>query len=138
MENKSKREIERELLSHSTTPEKHFQEKTKVVTATHTEIRFQVESGFLEKLEELRNLLAHSYPTASIKDLLGHCLNIALEKARPKAPKAKTENPSPLVEVTRFIPAEVKRKVWARDAGQCTYENNGRKCNSKHGLELIT
>ena len=34
-------------------------------------------------------------------------------------------------EVDRYIPANIKRQVWSRDQGRCTYPG----CSSKHFLE---
>ena len=34
-------------------------------------------------------------------------------------------------EVDRYIPAQIKREVWSRDQGRCTYPG----CSSKHFLE---
>lgn len=35
------------------------------------------------------------------------------------------------------IPAALRREVWARDAGQCTWrEEDGRRCESRWQLEL--
>ena len=34
-------------------------------------------------------------------------------------------------EVDRYIPAQIKRQVWSRDKGSCTYPG----CSSKHFLE---
>ncbi len=37
----------------------------------------------------------------------------------------------------RSVPAEVKREVWERDGGQCTYvSDKGRRCERRHQLEL--
>ncbi len=37
----------------------------------------------------------------------------------------------------RYIPAAMKREVWARDNGQCTYQTpDGRRCSSRFALEI--
>ena len=38
---------------------------------------------------------------------------------------------------TRYIPAEVKRSVWQRDRGQCTFVGpEGRRCEARRFLEF--
>lgn len=38
---------------------------------------------------------------------------------------------------SRYIPAKVRRAVWARDGGRCAYVGtDGRRCGSKHQLEF--
>ena len=41
-------------------------------------------------------------------------------------------------QTSRYIPAEVKRRVWARDKGRCSYMNpqSGRKCESRRFLHI--
>jgi len=47
-------------------------------------------------------------------------------------------NPDPLKQVSRHIPTSIKRKVWHRDKGCCTFVSpeTGRKCASRFGLEF--
>ena len=52
--------------------------------------------------------------------------------ARAATPAAKPRASS------RAIPAAVKRQVWRRDGGRCTYvdRETGRRCNSRHLIEI--
>lgn len=145
LENKSAREVKRELVQRCSQPEKLVPEKLRPVSNTHTELKILVEADFLNDLEELKNLLAHRYPNASLKDLLGHAVRETTQRRRPKAPATKTAaaskaktNPVPTSEVvSRHIPANVKRTVWQRDGGRCTYVDpiTKRKCGSSHAIE---
>ncbi|MEZ4815070.1 MAG: HNH endonuclease signature motif containing protein [Bdellovibrionota bacterium] len=113
------------------------------VSQTHTELKILVDEKLLKEIEELRSLMAHRYPHASIKEVLAFAVTKTLERVKPKAPKVLA---APALEVntakaqdkgnSRYIPQEVKRQVWQRDKGQCTYENGGRRCTSKHALEF--
>ncbi len=143
LENKSTREVERELLSCSSHPEKLMPEKLRPVTQTLTELKILVDEKLLKEIEELRGIMAHRNPHASIKEVLAFAVTKALERVRPKAPKGL----APALEVkdpqtknsqsnTRYISQEVKRRVWQRDKGQCTFEGAERRCTSKHGLEF--
>ena len=107
-----------------------------------------MEEQVLKELEELRGLLAHKLPDASMKDILVFAIERTLKELRPKAPKVlkvkENKKPFPAPEAkalgpgSRYISAEVRRSVWARERGRCTFMNptTGRKCGSKHGLEL--
>lgn len=145
LENKSAREVEKVLISKSSEPIKLIPEIVRAVSQTQSEIKFLVESELLKEIEELRNLLAHSHPGASIKEILIYSVKNTLKALRPKdmvAKKAKNLLPTLKPKVTplkisRYIPANVKREVWARDRGECTYKNQetGKKCACKYGLE---
>ena len=158
IENKSTREVERELVARSTDPQIFVAEKLRPVSKTCTELKLLVNEDFLGELEELRAFLAAKYPKASIKELLAYALTQTLKDLRPKAPKVIQEtqriNSSKIVEKkltkaktlaeknsnknSRYIPVQVRREVWQRDRGHCTYVNPLTKkcCSSKHGLEL--
>jgi 5-methylcytosine-specific restriction endonuclease McrA len=41
------------------------------------------------------------------------------------------------VDATRYIPEPVRREVWARDQGRCTFvDRRGIRCEERSGLEL--
>ena len=56
--------------------------------------------------------------------------------ARTK-PAATTSTPKPRAS-GRAIPTAVKRQVWQRDGGRCSYvdRETGRRCNSRHLIEI--
>ncbi len=149
LENKSTREVEKELLSRSAEPLNLIPEKLRQVTATHAEIKILVDDVFLKEMESLKALLSHQIPSASIKDLLSFALKNAVKTLTPKEPKEKAvpkkaatkKDPEKLAPpaqneaVRRHLPAQVKRVVWHRDRGQCTYSHDGKRCTSKHSLE---
>ncbi len=165
LENKSSREVERELVSRCAEPQRLMPEKLRAVSATHTELKLLVEETFLSKLDELRDCLGSKMPFASIKELLDFAVDRALEEVKPKAPKSQTKLKTvetPKIEKnvvmvilgenkddkqstferkktpTRYVPVQVKREVWERDKEQCSFVNPASKqrCTSKHGLEL--
>ncbi len=150
LENKSAREVERNLVSRSTQPEKLIPEKLRPVSSTHTELKFLIEEELLNEIEELKALLSNKLPTASVKDVLAFAVKGMLKTMKPKAPKlpptpAVLEKASELehaksakrkATTTRYIPVEVKRQVWQRDQGQCDFKHNERRCCSKKHLEF--
>ncbi|MDE0221076.1 MAG: HNH endonuclease, partial [Spirochaetaceae bacterium] len=57
--------------------------------------------------------------------------------AGTKPDGAATSTPKPCA-AGRAIPAAVKRQVWQRDGGRCSYldRKTGRRCNSRHLIEI--
>ncbi len=157
IEEKSAREVERELVSRSSEPLKLRPEKLRVVSETHTELKILVEAELLNGLEELRGLLAHKKPGATLKDLLTYAVTRTVNELKPKVAdcenrKSESQAPknpelnrqdimTPASEAkprSRYVSKEIKRKVWQRDGGQCSYKNTatGRRCCSKHAMEF--
>ena len=103
----------------------------------------------MEKLRRLKGLLAHSNPDGSYEGLFERLAEMALKKVEPKKPgskriEPKVGNDAHIASVStvekqksRYIPAEVKRRVFARDGGSCTYpdEKTGGCCGSRFALQ---
>jgi 5-methylcytosine-specific restriction endonuclease McrA len=164
LENKTLHQVQRELLSRSSNPASLVSERVKVVSETHSEIKFLAEAGLLNDIEELRNLLSHSKPGASIKYLIAFAVSRAVNELRPKAPKhssvttavermtasggsrlkvSHTKNAEASAQritqkMNRYIKCAVKHQVWQRDRGQCTFSDpvSARKCCSKYKVEF--
>jgi hypothetical protein len=82
-------------------------------------------------------LLGHSVPSGDLPEAIRRaftCLVGELERQQ----FAKTERPRACMrsDDARHIPASVKRAVWERDGGRCTFTGeNGRRCESRTRLE---
>lgn len=127
LENKSARDVEktiRAILPHA------FRERTRVISETHTEYRFAADQELVKKLEHLRNLLR----AKSTEQLIRKIADISLSKFKEDRRVTNRRNASITlpVKITRHIPAHIRRLVWARDGGRCTYPN----CASEFALEL--
>jgi hypothetical protein len=148
LENKSTREVEKELLSLSSVPEVHLQERVKPITQELSEVRFYADDELLKNLEKLKGLLAHSHPSMSTSDLISYLAQLGLKKLDPSAAKRHSRvTPAPNESVRqgsirtqriRYIPRSVARAVWIRDQSQCTWVSavNGKKCGSTYRLQL--
>jgi hypothetical protein len=45
--------------------------------------------------------------------------------------------PEPVTAKGRYVPAEIRRAVWRRDEGRCTFvDASGRRCHERAGLEI--
>ncbi|ACL67502.1 HNH nuclease [Anaeromyxobacter dehalogenans 2CP-1] len=97
-----------------------------------------VSKAFLKKLDAARDALSHSMPGASRENVLEAALDLLIaDRERRKGLTArpqKTVRPSTRPD---HIPAHVRREVWARDGGRCTFLlASGERCGSTHRLEL--
>src|SRR5436309_2996186 len=92
-----------------------------------------------EKLRYAQALLSHQLPTSEIAAVLDRALD-ALIGQLEKSKFAATTRPRPgarRATARRTIPAEVKRTVWERDGGQCTFvSDTGRRCPARTRLEF--
>ena len=92
---------------------------------------------YLRRAQELLGARVRSGDIAQVLKLALQELVTRLEKRkfaatdRPRVPRPRaSSNP-------RSIPAHIRRAVWKRDQGQCTFENErGRRCPARTGLEF--
>jgi hypothetical protein len=101
---------------------------------------FTVEHDLYEKLQYARSLLGHQLPSGDMVQVLERAIDdliARLEKRKfaatdkPRAPRRRTSANK------RHVPAEVKRAVWKRDGGRCTFVGDaGRRCPCRTRLEF--
>jgi len=132
------------------------------LTADLRRLHITVDAQFLKMLDTARDGLSHSIPGASMEQVLKAALQLLLEKqarARGLVKKPRqalatpTPTPTPTASETpvqdfadsphrrsgsrQAIPAAVKRAVWQRDIGRCSWPlDSGGVCGSTHRLEL--
>jgi 5-methylcytosine-specific restriction endonuclease McrA len=83
-------------------------------------------------------LLGHAVPSGDLPEVI-HRAFAALVAQLERRKFAKTERPraNRYTEDARHIPAGVKRAVWERDGGRCTFVGeNGHRCESRARLEF--
>jgi hypothetical protein len=92
-----------------------------------------------DKLRRLQDLLRHSVPNGDLEAIFDRAVALLLEHLE-RTKLAASRNPRASVcraaGTTRYIPAAVKRQVWARDNGQCAFRGARGRCSAKHGLEF--
>ena len=145
LENKSSREAEKILLALA--PTCQGRERIKPVSPENLEFRFTAPAELLEKINELKALLAHSHPNASLAELFMLAVDVGIahhrkrrscgrrEDSRETQQSAPKNSDSPVPpRVTppglneRYVPAQLKREIWSQK--KC--EN----CGSKFALEI--
>lgn len=90
-----------------------------------------------ELLERAKGLLAHVMPGANLADVLERVLrDWVLAKERQKHGLTQKPRRGKVARSKRYIPARVKRAVWRRDGGRCTFVGrNDRRCEAVTHLE---
>ena len=93
-----------------------------------------------EKLRYAQSLLSHCAGSSDVGEVLDRALD-ALITQLEKRKFGATDRPRPQRENTsadpRHIPAEVRRAVWERDGGQCTFTSaGGHRCSARERLEF--
>ena len=122
-------------------------EKVRELGQGKTEIKIILDQEGMKNLETLKHLLSHKNPNLSYGELVLFLSKLGLKKydlrQKPlkKSPaQALMRQPlqKPKTLMTRYIPMNIRRKVWQRDQGCCSYKDfkSNRRCGSKHLLQV--
>jgi 5-methylcytosine-specific restriction endonuclease McrA len=102
-------------------------------------IQLTVDQGTYDKLSYAQALLSHAIPSGDVAQVLDRALD-ALIRETEKRRFAATKKPRPRQSSTanrRHVPSHVKRAVWERDQGQCTFvSSTGHRCSARKFLEF--
>jgi hypothetical protein len=117
--------------------------RTEPLGAERYRVQFTADRETHAQLEELRALMRHQVPDGDVGKILAKAISVLLERVR-KQKFAETSTPRPGRAATsrneppsRHIPAAIRRAVWQRDGGRCTYVSvAGRRCDAKEFIEF--
>ena len=101
-------------------------------------VQFTVDQEAHDDLLYAQALLGHAVPNGDPAQVIARALKTLVAHLE-KQKFAKTDRPRPCQpsENARQIPADVKRTVWERDGGQCTFVGeNGHRCEARTRLEF--
>jgi len=113
---------------------------TKVTPLSPQRFRLQVTitQATRDKLCRAQELLSHQVPSGDVATVLDRALDALIAQvekrklARTSKPRTPRSSDDP-----RHIPAHVKRAVWQRDQGRCTFVGeSGQICGSRKFLEF--
>jgi hypothetical protein len=126
----------------SATPQVPLRERARVelLNAEQVKLQFTISRQALAKMQHAMDLLGAAVAPRDVAALFERLLDMALP-ALEKRKFAATERPrAPRPEPSanaRSIPAHVKREVWRRDDGRCTFVNGkGRRCACRSGIHF--
>ena len=114
------------------------------------QVQFSTTEEHVQLIERAKALLARQAPGKSLGELHLQAMKLlvaALEKQKfavterprkaPASPRAMRAQPQLPRQRGRHIPAEVRRAVFARDGGRCSYvDERGERCRETHCLEF--
>jgi HNH endonuclease len=101
-------------------------------------VQFTVSRETHDKLRHAQDLLRHSVPNGDPAEIFDRALTLLVEHLeRTKLASVKRpRNPGIRVTESRHIPSSVKREVWVRDGGRCTFEGTEVRCGERGFLEF--
>jgi 5-methylcytosine-specific restriction endonuclease McrA len=114
-------------------------EVVKPLTPDLRRLNVTVSADFIAELEQVRAALSHKCPDGDFEQVVREAFKLVLDRDRKR--KALTDRPRAQSETSgendRYVPAAVKRAVWERDQGRCTWPmGDGEVCGSTHRLEF--
>lgn len=102
------------------------------------ELRCTIGSEAHDKLRYAQSLLGHAVPSGDLSQVLERAIDALVERlekkcvaspARTKARRGKSDS--------RYIPVAIRRAVWQRDGGRCTFVGSGgKRCPACTRLEV--
>jgi hypothetical protein len=92
-----------------------------------------------DKLRYAQSLLGHQVPSGDLSEVLERVLDLAIGQLE-KRKLGATHRPRPVRRFSqnaRYIPRHVRRAVWERDGGRCTFvSSTGHRCEARTRLEF--
>ena len=107
----------------------------------HYRMQVVIPRGTHDKLRHAQALLSHAVPSGDVVKVLDRALDLLithLERRKIGAKEGRTtENPRRTRATAKhYVPAHVRRAVWDRDQGQCTFVSaGGNRCGARILLE---
>jgi hypothetical protein len=103
-------------------------------------LQLTIGKGTHDKLRYAQALLSHQIPSDDMAAVLDRALDALigrLEKRKFAATDQPRQVPKCSAANSRHVPAHVRRAVWERDGGQCTFVSEaGHRCAARSLLEF--
>ena len=111
------------------------------VAADRYAVRFEASARFAGKLEEVKGLMAHTDGMKELAAVLEAAVDLLIEKKRkqrfgvgasPRGGRTAGSGNGSGGGRSRYMPMAVRREVYERDGGRCTWEGvTGRRCEGR-------
>ena len=120
-------------------------------TVTRYKVQFTADQEYIELVEQARALSSHTLPRGDLAELHRRAMQMLVDKLlRRKAAVSRAELPQtrgadaparsaplPSAESRRHLPASLRRFIWERDAGRCTFtDDRGVRCPATTAIEF--
>jgi 5-methylcytosine-specific restriction endonuclease McrA len=108
-------------------------------------VQVTIEKGTHEKLRRIQALLSHAVPPGDLAKVLDRIFDVTLETLEKRkigagssrSLRARAARSARAGRVSRYIPAQVRREVWERDEGRCTFvSTTGHRCGERRFLQF--
>ncbi|MGE5178534.1 MAG: hypothetical protein ACM3PF_05500 [Bacteroidota bacterium] len=109
-------------------------------------VQVTIDKGTYEKLRHAQALLSHSVRSGDLAQLLGRALDALIAQLEKRklgvggdrgARRAPVSVRGRSALRNRHIPAHIRRAVWERDGGRCTFvSKSGHRCGERRFLEF--
>ena len=101
-------------------------------------VQFTMSREAHDKLRRAQDLLRHSIPTGDPAAIFERALTMLLDdlEKRKLAAASRPCARQPAAADSRYVPASVRREVWARDEGRCAFVGTNGRCAERGFLEL--
>jgi hypothetical protein len=101
-------------------------------------VQFTMDKTTHDDLLYAQALLGHSVPNGDPAQVFARALKALIARLeQQKFAKSDCPRPCRPSENARHVPADVKRTLWERDGGQCTFvSENGHRCEARTRLEF--
>jgi len=111
------------------------------ITEETFRIQFTAGRGLRDKLREAQDLLRHQNPTGDMALIFERALDLLIDQVKKErfavGRKPRQRASDPANPVSRHIADAVKRAVYERDQGRCTFlDDGGRRCCETGSLEF--
>lgn len=113
-----------------------------VIAPARHRFHFTSDGDLLSLVDRLRGFLRHKYPEGRLEEIFGEaCRQLLARLESDRGPGAAARpatapGSSDAKRRSRRVLAAVKREVWTRDQGRCSYVSpEGRRCESADALE---
>jgi 5-methylcytosine-specific restriction endonuclease McrA len=101
-------------------------------------VQFTILRETHEKLRRAQELLRHVIPNGDPAAIFDRALTLLVEQLERKklAAAKRPRGDSTTLSQSRYIPASIRREVWARDEGRCAFVGTQGRCEERGFLEL--
>jgi 5-methylcytosine-specific restriction endonuclease McrA len=101
-------------------------------------LQFSISHDTHDRLRRVQDLMRHTIPNGDVAAIFDRALTLLLrEVERRRCAAADTPRPSQSAPThSRHIPSSVRRDVWKRDEGRCTFVGANGRCKETGFLEL--
>ena len=114
--------------------------KLSPLSADRFALQLTVNRCTYDKLRYAQELLSHQLPSGDLVEVFDRALDaliVQLEKRKFAATSRPRRGNRRTTRSARLVPAQVKREVWVRDGGQCTFVSDaGHRCCARELLEF--